>query len=186
MKKNNRILTLVLVGVGLIALAILIAIFANGKETRISEPMESETISALYCTARGIEGAFFSSETANTIENEIKITYNNNGIDKIYYSYNGVYRSSDVAHEDEVRLHAKYNKYMGENGQKIEDLEPSYDEMKNKLHIGLYADSYDRINEVTSVLFFIDKENINKIKKYSMEDLKNYYDDKSFSCKLVK
>ena len=186
MKKNNRILTLVLVGVGLIALAILIAIFANGREIRTSEPIENESISALYCTARGIEDAFFSSETANTIENEIKITYNSNSIDKIYYSYNGVYRSSDVVHKDEVRLHAKYNTYMGENGQSIEDLEPSYDEMKNKLHIGLYADSYDRVNEVTSVFFFINKEYISMVKKYSMEDLKKYYENKSFSCKIVK
>lgn len=186
MKKNNKILTFVLIGLGLIVLAILIAIFSNGKETRISELIENESVSALYCTSRGIEGAFFSSETANTIENEIKITYHNDNIDKLYYSYNGVYRSSDVTHGDEVKLHAKYNKYMGENGQRIEDLNPSYDEMKTKLHIGLYVDSYDMINEVTSLFFFINKDDISKVKKYSMEEMKKYYEDKSFSCKIVK
>ena len=171
MNKNNRILILVLVGIGLIVVALLIAIFANGKETRTSGQIQGESISALYCTANSIDDAFFSSDTVNTIENEIKITYNDKGIDKLYYSYNGVYRSSDVVSSDEVKLHAKYNTYMGENGQKIEDLNPSYDEMKTKLHIGLYVDSYDMINEVTSLFFFINKDDIGKVKKYSMEKI---------------
>ena len=186
MSKSNKILTMVLIGVGLIALAIFIAIFANGSETRTSESYENNSISAVHCTAKGIEDAFFYSDKVNTIKNEIKVTYNNDKIDKMYYSYNGTYRSSDVVHEDEVRLHAKYNTYMGENGQKIEDLNPAYDETNNKLHIGLYADSYDKINEATSVFFFINKDDINNVKKYSMDNMKKYYESKSFSCEIIK
>ena len=186
MSKNNKILTLVLIGVGLIALAIFIAILVNGSETRTSEPQESNSISAVHCTAGGIEDAFFYSDKVNTIENEIKVTYNNDKIDKMYYSYNGTYRSSDVVHEDEVRLHAKYNTYMGENGQKIEDLNPAYDEMNNKLHIGFYTDNFDKINEATSVFFFINKDDISKVKKYSIEEMKKYYESKGFSCEIIK
>ena len=186
MSKSNKILTLVLIGVGLIALAIFIAIFANGSETRTSEPQEGNSISAVHCTAKGIEDGFFYSDKVNTIDNEIKITYNNGGIDKMYYSYNGTYRSSDVVHEDEIKFHAKYNTYMGENGQNIDDLNPAYDETNNKLHIGLYADSYDRVNGVTSVFFFINNDDVSKVRNYSMEDMKKYYESKSFSCKIVK
>ena len=186
MDKNNKILTLVLVGVGLIALAVFIAIFINGNETRTSEPVEGEHVSAVYCTAKGIEGAFFSSEIVNTITNEVKITYDDSGIDKLYYSYDGIYRSYDVMRQDDGKFQAKYNNYMGENGQKLEDLIPVYDELNNKLHIALYADSLDKINEVTSVFFFIDKNEVNQFKKYTIDETKKFYEDKSFSCKIVK
>ena len=186
MNRNNKILILVLVGVGLIALAVFIAIFINGNETRTSEPVEGEHVSAVYCTAKGIEGAFFSSEIVNTITNEVKITYHDSGIEKLYYSYKGTYRSNDVLKQDDGVFQAKYNNYMSEHGQNSVDLSPVYDEMNNKLHIALYADSLDKINEATSVFFFINGNEVNQFKKYTMDDMKKYYEDKSFSCKIVK
>ena len=142
MSKSNKILTLVLIGVGLIALAIFIAIFANGSETRTSEPQEGNSISAVHCTAKGIEDGFFYSDKVNTIDNEIKITYNNGGIDKMYYSYNGTYRSSDVVHEDEIKFHAKYNTYMGENGQNIDDLETIRVNISGDYYYGLVGTKF--------------------------------------------
>lgn len=186
MNKNNKILTFVLVGIGLIVLAVIVAVFANGKETRISESVENEHISAVYCTAKGMENAFFGSERVNMITNEVKITYNNDGIDKLYYSYNGTYRSNEVMKQDDGVFQAKYNYYMNEQGQKSDDLSVAYDEMNNKLHIGVYADSPNKINEATSVFFFIGKDDVAKVKKYSMEEMEKYYENKGFSCNVVK
>ena len=186
MDKNNKILTLVLIGVILLIVAAFIAIFANGKETRTSEPVGGEHISAVYCTAKGMEERFYYSENVNTVENEIKITYTNNSIDKLHYSYDGVYRSYDVMKQDDGVFQAKYNNYMSENGRKSEDLSVAYDEMNTKLHIGVYADSVDKLNEVTAVFFFVSKEDVNQFKKYSMEEVSKYYKNKGFSCNIVK
>ena len=186
MNKNNRILTLILIGIGLIALAIFIAIFVNGSETRTSEPQDNNSISAVFCTAKGMEDRFYYSENVNTVENEIKITYNNGSIDKLYYSYDGVYRSHDVVKQDDGAFQAKYNYYMSENGKKSDDLSVTYDEMNTKLHIGIYADGADKLNETTAVFFFINKDDVNQFKKYSLEEVSKYYKDKGFSCNIVK
>ncbi len=186
MNKSNKILTLALIGMGLIALAIFIAIFANGSEIRTSEPQENNSISAVYCTAKGMEDRFYYSENVNTIENEIKITYDKNSIDKLYYSYDGVYRSYDVMKQDDGVFQAKYNNYMNENGQKPEELSVAYDEMNTKLHIGIYADNVSKLNEATAVFFFINKEDVNQFKKYSLEEVSKYYKNKGFSCNTVK
>ena len=104
----------------------------------------------------------------------------------MYYSYTGKYRSSDLVDKDEARMHAKYNTYMSKNGQDLEDLNPTYDEMKSELRIGLFADSVNKLNDATAVFFFINKEDINQFKKYSMEETAKYYKNKGFSCNTVK
>ena len=182
--KNNKSVLYIVIALTFIIVAVFLWLLINGKETRTSSEKSEESISVLHCKAKGIEDAFFASTTANTIENEIKITFRGDKIDKIFYDYNGVYRSSEVAKEDETKLHARYNLYMGENKIEQDSLSPSYSITNSKLHITLYADNYGMINSVTSVFFFIDSDRIGDYGKSSIDELKSFYEKKSFKCEI--
>lgn len=184
--KNNKSVLFTVIALFLIIIAVFLWILLNGKETRTSNSGDNESISVLYCSTNGIEDAFFTSETANTIKNEMKITFKGDKLDKIFYAYNGAYRSTEVAQEDEARLHAKYNIYMGENDISQEDLSPSYAVTSSKLHLTLYVEDYNKINLVTSVFFFIDEDEINKYKNYSIDEMKSFYEEKNFKCQINK
>lgn len=185
MSKSNKILTMVLIGVGLIALAIFIAIFANGNETRTFGEAENEKIEALVCRSAGREDGFFHSETANQIVNEIKATYSGDTFDKLYYSYEGIYRSEETAKGDQS-MHTDYNIYMGKNNIQYDILSPSYSVVKNKYHLTLYADEEGDLNNTTAVFFYIDDKDLERFKKFDIDEMKKYYEDKNFKCGLVK
>lgn len=190
MKNEKMAVTFKTIGAVLIFLAVVVVVFililTNGNETYTSERIENNSMDALICSTGGVEDAFFSSETVNQINNEVKITFGQDKISKVFYSYTGVYRSNEVAEEDETRLHAKYNIYMGENNVQQESLSPNYSTAKNDLKISLYVDDLNKINETTAVFFFIDKEEINDFKRSSMDELAAFYKEKGFSCKTHK
>ena len=182
MKDKEKKIRYIILALILILIALFIMLLLNGSETRTSEDVEKDDISALYCEAGRIEDGFFVSETANTTSNEIKITFKNSKMDKLFYSFKGVYRSEDTASADETLLHSKYNKYMGENGVEQGSLNPSYSVVKSKFYLTLYADDYGKINETTRVFFFVDKEDLSKFNSYSLDTLKSYYEKKNFRC----
>ena len=183
MKKNKSVLFIV-IALLLIIVAVFLWILVNGKETRTSTKKSNETVSVLHCSARGIENAFFTSETANIVKNEIKNTFRGDKLDKMFYGYEGTYRSSDIAEKDETNLHSKYNLYMGENNVSQDSLSPSYAVTNSKLHLTLYADNYGLINPVTAVFFFIDEDIINDFNNYSIDKMKTFYEKKSFECEI--
>lgn len=189
MKDEKRKKTLIMVGSLLILLCVLIVIFlliiTNGNETRTSSEVDEDKLEALVCRSGGREDGFFHSDTANQIVNEIKATYNGNSFDKLYYSYEGTYRSEDVAKGDES-MHADYNIYMGENSLEQDSLSPSYSLVKNKYHLTLYADEEDDFNKVTAVFFYVDDKDVEKFKKFSIDEMKKYYETKDFKCSVIK
>ena len=169
--------------VGLIAV-VLILLPMNQKETYIDGGVHQEKVVALFCSARGKEEAFFASDTVNTIENKIKVTFSDSELEKLFYAYEGVYRSNDLAVSDETRLHAKYNIYMGEHGRLLNDLAPSYSIVGNKLQITLYVDKVEKIDTVTAGFFFVDKDEISNFKRLSVIEVENFYENKGFSCDI--
>lgn len=184
MKDKEKKIKYIVLALVLILIALFILFFLNGTVTRTSEDISKDKISALNCKAGRIEDGFFVSETANTSSNEIKVTFKNGEMDKIYYTFSGVYRSEDVAEADDTLLHAKYNIYMGENGIEQGSLNPSYSVVQSKYYLRLYVDDYDKINEVTRIFFFIDKEDLDKFNSYSLDTLESYYEKKNFRCNV--
>ena len=189
MKDEKRKKTLIMVGSLLILLCVLMVIFlliiTNGNETRTSSEVDEDKLEALVCRSGGREDGFFHSETANQITNEIKVTFAGKEYDKLYYSYEGTYRSEDVAKGDES-MHADYNIYMGDNSLSQDSLSPSYSTVKNKYHLTLFADEEDDFNKVTAVFFYVDDEDVEKFKKYDIDGMKEYYEAKDFKCAVVK
>ncbi len=184
-KKRN---TLIMVGSLLILLCVLIVIFlliiTNGNETRTSAEVEEEKLKALICRSGGREDGFFHSKNANQITNEIKATFNGDSFEKLYYSYEGVYRSTEVAEEE--TMHTEYNLYMGDNNMPLETLSPTYSAANNRFHLTLYTDDKSDFNLVTAAFFYVDKEDVEKFKKFSLDEMKKYYETKDFSCSVVK
>lgn len=190
MKNEKRKKTLVMVGSLLILLCVLIVIFlliiTNGNEIRTSSEMGEEKLEALVCRSGGREDGFFHSETANQIINEVKVTFSGEKYDKMYYSYEGVYRFTEVADRDEVKMHADYNIYMSENSLSQKSLSPAYSVTKDKFHLTLYAEDRNDFNLVTAVFFYVDDEDVEKFKKFSLDEMEEYYETKDFNCSVVK
>ena len=186
MKKDNKKNWLLIGGILLVLLIIILYILMNGRETKISDDGESESVSALVCTDGNREGAFFYSTTANTVTNEIKVTFKKGQFDKLFYTYRGVYRSEEVANEEEAEFHADYNIYMGHHDLNQNSLNPAYSVPGNKLVLSLYTDDYSKINRLTSEFFFISPDDIEKYKNYSLDEMKDYYENKDFACQIVK
>ena len=189
MKDEKRSKTLTMVVAILILFCAIISFFLliifNGNETRTSSEAENKKIEALVCRSAGREDGFFHSKTANQIVNEIKATYNGNTYDKLYYSYEGTYRSEDVAKGDES-MHADYNIYMGEHNLAQSSLSPTFSLVKNKFRLTLYADEKDDFNKTTAVFFYVTDEDVDKFKSYDMDEMKKYYEAKDFKCNIVK
>ncbi|MBR3236108.1 hypothetical protein IKF92_00275 [Candidatus Saccharibacteria bacterium] len=183
-EKKSKMLKLIgslLVLLGVFAVIILL-ILTNGGETRTSDNSDGDVVSALVCRSGGRDDGFFKSEKANNLTNEVKVTFSDKTYDKIYYSYEGVYRATEVADEDEVRMHADYNIYMGDNNLSDNLLSPSYSVAKNKLHMTLIADDKSDLNQVTAVFFYVEKDDLEKFKNFSMGEMRKYYESKDFSC----
>lgn len=178
--------TIKIIGLSVIFLAILIIplllLFFNKHETHISDKGENKIVTALDCTTRSIDEAFFTSEIANTITNQIKITFNQNKIDKLFYSFEGIYRSKEIAEQDETNLHARYNIHMGKYGINPEILTPTFSTVNTKMRINLYAKNREIISRGVGLLFFINDEDINNFLEYSKDQVTNFYKEKGFSC----
>ena len=186
-KKNKSLL---LVGSLLLLFAaivvVILILFLNGGETRTSEQQENESISALVCKSGNREDGFFEPKKALAVENEIKATFDQNGFEKLFYTYDGEYETDKDAEEDETRLHAAYNIYMGENSLSQSLFSPVYSLTKNKLRISLYTEERRSITLLTGKFFFVDDETVELFKKYKIDEMKKYYESKDFHCTISK
>lgn len=189
MKDEKKSKTSIMFGALLIVFCALFAFFIliilNGNETKTSSEADEERIEALVCKSAGREDGFFHSNTANQIVNEIKVTYDGNTYDKLYYSYDGTYRSEDVAKGDES-MHSDYNIYMGEHNLAQNSLSPTFSLVKNKFRLTLYADEKDDFNKTTAVFFYVADEDVEKFKNYNIDEMKKYYEAKDFECDIIK
>ena len=161
---------------------ILIVIFFNGHETYTSTDPEDNIVTAIKCVTGGVDGSFFSPSTANTIENQVKISFSNDKPDQFFYFFEGVYRDKSVAEQENAVFHAKYNKYLGAKSIDHESFTPTFSTVETKMRINLYAKDRDMINRITAVLFFIDSDGYEGFLGYSSEQVTNYYEKQGFSC----
>ncbi|MBR2725322.1 hypothetical protein IKE97_01590 [Candidatus Saccharibacteria bacterium] len=186
--ENKKKDSFTLIGALLMLLCGLIVIFvlivSNGNETRTSSDEEGETLVALVCRSGGREDGFFHSTRANQITNEIKATFSNTEFDKLYYSYEGVYRSTETAEED-VAMHTEYNIYMGDNNMPQDSLSQTYSVTKDRFHLTLYLDDRSNFNNITAVFFYVDDKDVEKFKKYGIDEMKKYYEAKDFNCNIT-
>ena len=182
--KNKKIISSMATWIVAIAVSIALSVAAfmlfGSKETHISASTTETTIKSLVCNSANPKNPFFISETAETNNHELKVTYRGETADKISYNYDGSYASNSVADTAGSSLHADYNIYMGENA---ESLYPTFSVVENKLKISLYTE-YRKLNTKNAILFFINADEYQGLGDYSVDDLKNLYEGQGFSCEM--
>ena len=184
MEKSKKKSWIAIGGILIVVLIIVLFIIFNGKETRTSEGSNGQTVSALDCTTGNREDSLFYSTTANTVINEIRVTYKEGQLGTLFYEYKGVYHSSEVAAADGEKFHPGFNNYMGENHADHLGLDPEFATYGNKYIIHMYTDDYGEINRVNAKVFFIDADDVGEFGNYSIEQAKNYYEGKDFACDI--
>lgn len=184
-----------LTGTILLAVAAVIAslvwfFFGNGEERRTSTNISTSS-SYIDCTATQPEDAFFSSDLSANANQKIKVTFNNEGIDKIAYTYTGKFATSEIAEEESGRMTFDYNTFMGQQTPYNRGvLSPAFSPIENKLVVNLFmANKYFDNN--TAKLVFLSPDEYSRISEIEsvdnlMVELKKIYESKMFICEIKK
>ena len=185
MKTQNSRMKWLILAIIVVALLILLYLLLNKKETYISNGGTVKKIASISCVSKDPENSFFSPEQEGDVEHTVKATFKNGKPDKISYDFNGLYGSNNIAESIEATIHADYNIYMGEKGLSASLLGPSFSVSGNNVKVSLYTDVGKLIN-TTIPFFFLDMNDFQKIKSYSVDELAKIYEDKGFHCTILK
>ncbi|MBR2543665.1 hypothetical protein IKF03_03700 [Candidatus Saccharibacteria bacterium] len=180
-EKKNNIWWWVIAGLGAVVLVLVLIFLLQGKENYIAGGEQMTRVGSLNCSISHSEEAFFQSETVQRYTHEVRAIYRGDKLEDISYTYNGTYASPEAVEDASAILHAKYNKYMGENGVNPESLTPQFSNLKSKLKVSLYGDK-SKIDKVTAPLFFLTEEEVAEVGKYNLSKLEKLYKGKGFSC----
>ena len=188
-KNDKKFLSkFLIVFIMVVALIVIVWFFLNnGTETKTSSSITNSEVSLLRCTFGDTENAFFTSRTSLNHEHEIKVMARDNVMSEMTYNYNATYNSERAAEDDDARMHADYNFYMGDNNTDPESLNPVFSPVKQKDKITLHL-KMEKLNAVTGKLFFLSSEDISDIrtkKNFEIGDLEKLYKSKGFSCEYT-
>ena len=183
-RSKKKWVVLCIVGLILLFLILIWWLF-SGSEIHISEGLDEEKAESLVCSAGDFSEAFFYNEFASNVENKIKILFVNDKLDKVFYSYSGSFAGKSQAESVNGVMHAKYDIYFGENNASRSVFNSIFSNVGNEVRINIFGE-YDSINPVTAVFFFLDGEDIDSEKDYTMSELGEFYIGKGFSCEYDK
>ena len=183
-KKKRTFIDAVIIAAIAAIVALVVFLVTYKKETWITEEYDYGDTLALACTSHenDPEVAFFSSETATSVEHIVKMVYNNDKVQKISYEYEGKYDSDDEAKEDSGAMHTKYNIYLGDHGIDHAILTPVFQYTGKKALIRLYLDDYNKMNSTLGKIFYIGNGMKDTVGKNSAKETKKLYENKGFSC----
>lgn len=157
--------------------------FLRPKQTDVQSEDQTDKTVSLQCEVSDIDGAFFESSTAQKITHEIRATFKNDKIDKMSYTFYGVYNSHSVAENVNAILHGQYNKYMGEQGLSQQSLNPDFATIGDDLKITLFTDRA-KLSSLTTQFFFLDTDEYQRLASRSVSEMKELYEAKGFSCEV--
>lgn len=182
-KRNNNYWIIWVIVLAVIAMLILffIWILTNSHETLISDDLNYGSIASLQCYSNNAEKAFFDSKSAQRYTHTITATFKNDKLDDVSYSFEGTYRSNEVAETDLATMHAKYNEYMGGVDVYSESLNPVFNAMNTKMKIALYAEPKN-LSEAVMTLFFLEKDDYGQLKNMKGIDFEKKYESRGFKC----
>lgn len=183
-KKKKLTIDTTIIVVLVVVMVFVVFMLTYKSERHIYDSVIENDTSALVCTSNNndSETMFFSSEDATSIEHKIKLVYNDNKIDKMSYELTGEYVSESVAREAKGDFNTKYNIYIGDYDMNLNVLSPIFQYVDNKVRVGLYLDSFEKMNSVIGKLFYISSASLDSVSKSSENETKEYYEKKGFSC----
>ncbi|MBQ9485078.1 hypothetical protein IJU85_03200 [Candidatus Saccharibacteria bacterium] len=162
---------------------VLYLLFNNKTIYKPAEDDDSKLIGTLYCSSDNLDNSFFRMDNAINNNHEIKAIYRQQKIDKISYTYTGIFRTEAEADNSDAVLHAKYNKYMAQYDYNPELLAPTFSVIGTKYKVVLYTDFSD-IDGAVSGLFFLEPDEISNVADGSVEYLGEIYSRKGLNCEV--
>lgn len=181
-RKSTKFIPIIIVIILLLLGVFTISFFlSDTSRTQTTVKTESETVSMLKCTSKIVENPFFQAKAATTAEHEVKISFKDDVISKISYTYQGKFSSTEIAKESSAKMHADYNTYMGKDSEK---LSPHFNNIDSEVSIALYSEM-THIDSKNAKLFFLNDEMLSKLTKLDQKSLRDYYANKGFTCKYA-
>ena len=148
-------------------------------QTTTTEQDKSDSISCHI--KKAIEGQFFDFRNVKTVFQEIKATFTNDKLSKLFYSYTGEYESNKDAETTSAFLTAQFNKHLGEHGVPLNNVSHTIYSIDSNVRVDLYAETKN-INLYTGKLFLLDSNEFNTAKTLAPKTFEKLYKNKGFTC----
>lgn len=182
--KSQKVGSWVALGIVIVAALILVglgvSLLFQDKDAQVTSHDAAPSLNAVICEAKSPTEPFFESTGATETEHEIKLAYRNQMVETISYSYETEYTTPEAAKEAEAKLHAQYNKYLGEHAN---DLEPVFSLVEDDLTVRLYGETND-LTMGQAKLFFISQEDFEAYEDYDVDDMVKVLEGRGFSCEI--
>ena len=164
-----------------VAAAFLVWALTDTSETSTIQTDINKKTDSLICTASIPKEPFFNDTIATDTIHEIKLLFDNNKPDKIFYSYTGTYDDEKKAKYYVSIMQADFNRFFGRQNIPTGIFSTTFTTIENKSKISIYS-NMDKVNPTTSKIFFLDSDIFYNAKNYSNVELKSLYEGKGFSC----
>lgn len=169
----------------IVAIIIILLNIFTPKDSHITSEDSLQSIEAVHCKTENLASPFFETNGAKNVEHEVKITLMNDKVDKMSYTYIGLFESKDETEKALSALHAKYNIYMDTTDIYHEDLYPTFSNLGTKGIINLYIQD-KTFNLDTAKLILLSDYEYEQFSGYNIETLAKIYENKGFVCEITK
>lgn len=170
----------------IIAIVVILLLTLTGNSASYtSDVIKENSISILDCKSENPNEKFFSHNAESAVIHEIKITFDDNTIDKLTYTYTGRYATNSEAKDALSWMQGDYNKYMGTTSVYQEDLTPTFSAIGTEAIINLYFNA-NTFNSETARFVFLDDGEYTAAINMSAKNIEKIYREKGFSCEFNK
>ena len=181
----KRWIVIGVVALAVVLIAVAISVIFRDKEEYITTDYQSSTVDAVVCKGSNPLDVFFTTEDESkkpeSATSTIKATYQNNELDKLSYTYDADYESSDLAKQAESTMHAKYNQYMA---QKAGDLAPKFAADEEDVKISVFGE-WDKLTTGVAKVFGLTEDDYTKlVSDTEPEALAKVFQAKGYTCEL--
>ena len=155
----------------------------NNSNSYTTTGERSSSVTVVSCTSTKDQETIFDVTSANSVENKVKISFNNNDKPSIItYTIYGVFDDEESALKEGGYWRTAYNLYMGEHDLNPESIENSFSLTGNKAWANLYTDA-SKLNFDTAKLFLFSPGENRSLLSYKMNDIIKIYEKNGFKCK---
>ncbi len=162
----------------LIAAALLVCFFLNGKTTVTGGWPEPETSESLSCEAEGRAYPFFRYDNSTKKTTKITAVFKNDVLKTISLVHELYYNSSAEITQSEAENHAALNLRMQDERLGADALGANYAKLEDRMKMSLFADA-DKLNSGTVKYFELDWTESGE---YNLATARKNYEAKGYKC----
>lgn len=183
MKTKQLIITVLsLAVIGLIAIALILAMNGNTKTTG-NYPADIEGES-LACESHSVKYPIFAHNDAKSRDLKITATFYNKKFNAISLAYTLYYDTEEQIKNSEAKNHASMNISFGEDGLGSDAFDINYAKMDDALKTVLYTGE-NNFNTTTAKYFMVDAKEKKDLPN-TINEFQKIYKSQGFSCNVSK